>query len=308
MMDIIALAQRWPIGKVKKVERYAQGQHNQTFKVDAERGEYSLRIYNYKKPHQIEFEISLLNLLKGLPVPQLVALANGKYIAKIDRKYAIMYRFLPGAHLQGFTSEQLQDVGRFIGKFQVRGKRFYWNKPRYHFYDLPDAKIKRFEEISRKSKLPYLEYLASIIIELKENRLSSTLPQGPIHVDIKPENVLFDKGKLSGIIDFDNSYIGPLLLDLAKSMVWFGTRNKRFYADDALQIYRGYVQERKLTKEEYVQLYKAIKFAFLSHIFVDYYMRAMKKTSKKYFEFIINDLYVAYKTLRMTEREFYKLL
>ena len=306
-MNIIALAQRWSIGKVIHIERYPQGQHNQTYKVDAEKGMFSLRIYNYKKPPQINFEVSLLNVLKGLPVPQLVARSDGKYSAKTGQKYAILYHFLPGGHLNHFTATQLQEVGRFIGQFHTRGQKFQWNKPRYQFYDLPDAKIRKFEFISRKNKVPHLEYLPTIIKELKENRLSSALPQGPIHVDIKPENALFYREKMSGIIDFDNSYIGPLLLDLAKSMVWFGTRNKRFHVNDALNIYYGYIQERKLTEQEHAQLYKAIKFAFLSHIFVDYYMRAMRKTSKEYFEFIINDLYAAYQTFAMTEGEFYSL-
>ena len=56
------------------------------------------------------------------------------------------------------------------------------------------------------------------------------------------------------------------------------------------------------------ECHKALKFAFLSHIFVDYYMRAIKATSKEYFDFIINDLYTAYKTVVLCKTEFYELL
>ncbi len=307
-MDLAALVSQWTIGKVIKIQRYSQGQHNQTYYVETERGKYSLRIYNYKKPNQINFEVSLLKALKGLPIPEPLALSNRKYLLKVGKKYALLYRYLPGEHLQAFTERQLRGVGAVIGKFHRKSKKFHWTQPRYQFYHLPNSKIKKFELISKRAGIPYLRYLPSIIRELKASRLSSDLPQGPIHVDIKPENTLFYKGQLSGIIDFDNSYVGPFLLDLAKSMVWFGTRNKKFHVANAIAIYRGYIQERALTPLEFRELYQALKFAFLSHIFVDYYMRAINATSKEYFTFIIHDLYAAYKTFTLREDEFYTLL
>ena len=65
--------------------------------------------------------------------------------------------------------------------------------------------------------------------------------------------------------------------------------------------------ERKLIDLEYNELYKAIKFAFLSHIFVDYYMRATKVTSEEYFNFIIDDLYKSYLDFSIDKEGFYAL-
>ena len=280
--------------------------HNKTFCIITSQGTYSLRVYNYKKSDQITFECALLQHLKGLPVPQLVKFGK-KYTTMIDGKHAILYQYIPGKQLQSFTSHQLHAVGIFLARFHNRGKTFVWRKPRYKFYDLPDKKIMKFASIARKAHAPYLAYLPEIIKDLKANRLFPSLPEGPIHVDVKPENVLFYKGKLSGVLDFDNSYIGPYLLDLAKSMVWFGTKRKRFDIKAALHIYRGYSFVRKLTIKEHRELYKAIKFAFLSHVFVDYYMYAIRATTKKYFDFIVNELYVTYKAFTMDEEEFYSI-
>lgn len=291
------------LGKLLHVKRYSSGQHNQTFKVITTEGIFSLRVYNYKKPSKISFEIALLNTLHGLPVPQLRKIGNN-YYALLGKKCAIVYNYLPGSSLKIFTKRQLEEVGSFIAQLQKRGKTFHWNKKRYKFYHLPDDKIRHFVRIVEKAKLPHRAYLPRIVKELKENRLSNRLPEGPIHVDIKPENTLFYNGRLSGIIDFDNSYIGPSLLDLAKSMVWFGTRNKRFDVASALQVYTGYRKKKRLTRLEHAELYKAVKFAFLSHIFVDYYMRAIKVTSARYFDFIIHNLYAAYKSFTMTEANF----
>jgi len=305
-MRLAGLTHLLPIGRIHRVSRYPQGQHNQTFKVEAEKGVFSFRVYRYKKPSSINFEIALLTTLHGLPVPRLVKLGKG-CLLRWKGEHCILYRYLQGTHLRSFSPRQLEEVGRFIADFHNRGRRFRWRKPRYRFYHLPDSKINRFTAIARRARVPYLKHLPSIITALKANRLSKALPRGPIHVDIKPENVLFHHGRLSGVLDFDNAYLGPLLLDLAKAMVWFGTKNRRFDVEAARSIYYGYRKKRRLTPQEHASLYKAVKFAFLSHIFVDYYMRAIKATSREYFAFIINDLYASYRTFTMAEKEFYRL-
>ncbi len=305
-MNLAELTSLLPIGKIHRVSRYPQGQHNQTFKVEAEKGVFSFRVYQYKKPSSISFEIALLTTLHGLPVPRPVKLGKG-CLLRWKGKYCILYHYLPGAHLRSFSPRQLAEVGGFIADFHNKGKRFRWRKPRYQFYHLPDSKIKRFAAIARRARVPYLQHLPIIIKELRENRLRTTLPRGPIHVDIKPENVLFYHGRLSGVLDFDNAYIGPSLLDLAKAMVWFGTKRRRFDVEAARSVYAGYTKKRRLTPQEYAELYKAVKFAFLSHIFVDYYMRAIKATSKTYFDFIVKGLYASYLTFTMAEKEFYRL-
>src|SRR3989338_4909244 len=155
-MDLAGLASQWPIGKVIKMKRYPQGQHNQTYHVETEQGKYSLRVYNYKKPSQIDFEVSLLKVLKGLPTPQPLALSNRKYILKIGKKYVLLYHYLPGEHLHQFTSEQLREVGTFTAKFHLQGQHLHWTKPRYKFYHLPDSKIKMFNSISTKAGVPHL--------------------------------------------------------------------------------------------------------------------------------------------------------
>ncbi len=291
------------IGTITSMTRYAKGQHNQTFKVVTDKSVFTLRLYKYKKLPDIKFEIALLNLLRGLPVPKLVK-RNKRYYTQIDGKYAILYTFIPGTHLQTYTTKQLKEVGGFLAKFHTRGEKFIWRKPRYKFYNLPDSKIKRFAALAKRAHVPFLKILPSIICELRENRLHPELPQGPIHVDVKPENVLFDNGKLSGVLDFDNSYIGPYLLDLAKAMVWFGTRKKKFHLRDAAMVYKGYVRKRKLSTLEHNEFYKAVKFAFLSHVFVDYYMYAIRATTKEYFDFIVNELYKAYRSFTLTKEEF----
>ena len=302
-MELSSFVSSLGLGKTQHIEQYIKGQHNQTYKVTSDKGIFSLRVYTYKKSEEIQFELAVLKKLKDLPVPHILSL-RGKTLHNYNAKYALVYAYLPGESLQHFTSEQLKQVGIFLAQFHTHCRSFVWSKPRYQFYNLPDWKINKFTSFCKEKNIDYLEYLPNIISDLKSNRLHLKLPKGPIHVDVKPENVLFYKGKLSGVLDFDNAFIGPFLLDLAKSIVWFGTQNKKFSFHSVSALYQGYISIRLFTALEKQEFYKAIKFAFLSHIFVDYYMYATGATTREYFDFIVNDLYAAYKTFTMTKKEF----
>ena len=295
------------MGNSQSIQRYKKGQRNDTYKVVSDKGDFSLRIYNFKKQSEIEFEVAVLACLKDLKVPRLVMLNQG-FIENFNDKHAIVYDYLPGEELELFTPDQLRDIGAFIGEFHNRCANFVWKKKREQFYNMPDGKIEKYARACQEARVPYLDLLPQLIKELKANRLSRKLPQGPIHVDIKPENVLFHNGKLSGILDFDNSFIGPFILDLAKSMVWFGTQNKKFTLESTIPLYTGYASKRILNQLEKEELYKAIKFAFLSHVFVDYYMRSIGGISQDYFEFMVTYFYAAYNTFGITKEEFDRLL
>ncbi len=305
MMQLQNFLETLWIKNISRIQKFTAWQHNDSYKVESGGKTYSVRVYNYKKPSQIRFELEILKKLKNTGLTPCVLTFWWKSLHKFWKKYLIVYEYLPWESIKSFTPQQLQEVGKFIWEYHRACKNFSWGKYRYQFYHLPDSKIQQFTEVSKKAKLKYLEFLPKIIQELKENRLPKSLPRWPIHVDIKPENVLFYHWKLSWVLDFDNAFMWPFLLDIAKSMVWFGTRDKQFSLDDAKNIFRGYTQVRTLSNEEQTYLYRAIKFAFLSHIFVDYYMRAVEKTTQEYFESIIHDLYASYKTFTVSEKDFY---
>ena len=158
-----------------------------------------------------------------------------------------------------------------------------------NFYDLPLAKIQRIKHEILASDIPYKEKIDDIAKELEAVSLNSHLPSGPIHVDVKPDNVLFEGDILSGVLDFDNAYIGPFILDVAKSMIWFGLEGKKFGFEKSVAICKGYEKIRPLTELEKKELVNVIRFAFFSHVFIDYSMYVNGKTELPYFEFIVKD-------------------
>lgn len=295
------------LGRIRRYRRFRVGQANKTYLVTTSSGRYCVRVYQHKAPDEIAFELALLNHLSNLPAPRLQPIGK-RYYGTIDGRPATVYDYIEGAQLRVFSERQLFEVGRWLARFHVRGLTFKWPGRRFRFYDLPPRRIKRVVRLAKQRRLPHRRLLPRLVYDLRRYAPPPSLPQGPIHVDVKPENVLFNHGHLSGVLDFDNSYIGPYLLDVATSMVWFGVRRARFDLRPATALYRGYTSVRRLTKPEYRHLYRLLRYKFVSHVFVDYYMRAAKVTTASYFLWVVRNIYSAYKHFDISSEQFYSFL
>ena len=260
---------------------------------------------------KIVADLELLECLidGNLQVPKVVSV-SGKEVNTVGNYNTIVYNFIPGSHITRFSNDQLRQVGRFLGKFHTIGSKCDWRQQKEKFYNLPPLRIKKIVKLSKGANIEpkKIDLLLKLTKELNKFAIPKDLQEGPIHVDVKPDNVLFNKAKISGVIDFDNAYIGPFILDLAKAMVWFGRSGGNFKHERLRSLYKGYVEARTMTSREYEYLYNAVNFAFLSHIIVDYYMYAIGKTSSKYFSFITGEFFDSYKSFKLKKEQFYKLI
>lgn len=295
------------MGTATRVRAFSAGAINDSFYVRTRTGNYVLRVYKRKADHEIGFELALLSHMKRLPIPQVVRV-NGKEITNVGSSSAIVYRYIPGKTLARHTKSEREQVGRFLARFHKRAKGFWYHGKRDALYDFSEQKVQQFSRAVRAARVPHRERFLVVADDIRRYQLDRKLPRGPIHADVKPDNVLFQNRKLSGVIDFDNAYIGPYILDLAKSMAWFGLNGGMFSKAQAADVYRGYISERKLTPLEYAELHRAVLFAFASHLFVDFYMRAVKGIPHKYFTFLMRDFWSAYQSLTLTPKEFYASL
>ena len=105
-------------------------------------------------------------------------------------------------------------VGAFLGDFHVQASEIQCPMHRFEFYNLPDETIEKYMKCINDSDVPYRELLPKIIRELKENGVSHENPTGPIHVDFGPKNTLWKDGRIAAVLDFDNAYSGPYILDI----------------------------------------------------------------------------------------------
>lgn len=292
-----------PLGKILTCEHFNKGFQNTIYLLTTTKGVYCLRVYGRADEKHISYELAVLDRLRGLAVPQPIKI-NGSYLFKINGKWAIVYAYLQGATLKEVQDKHLDQIGEFLGEMHNKLAGFSWKKRRFAFYTISDYRIKTYSAAVRKAGIPYLEQLPAVVKDLRANQLDPKLPKGAIHVDLSPNNTLEHDGNISGVVDFDNGHVGPMILDLGKTVMFYAKGKGTFDAAKARRIIKAYEQVRPLSRLEKQQMAKAIRFAFLSHIFMDYYMFAIKVTPRSYFDWIVNDLYKAYQQFTMDEKAF----
>ncbi|MDD5489487.1 MAG: phosphotransferase [Candidatus Moranbacteria bacterium] len=226
-----------------------------------------------KSKESLQYEIDLLNVVKGLPVPVYRSSLCGNFIEKFGRDWVTVYDFIPGKSPRRITAQMALELGKFLGEFHKRGRKFKEDlKSRRRFYDLNPKVVKKMNPFARSQKNSVLKSVVERIKKgVEENRPSSKLPRGPIHVDIGHANELFQGNKLTGIIDFGNFYIDTLMIDVGKTVMWNCCPNKKINPQLLKEFIAGYNSRRKLNKDERAYLKKAVLFAIYSHIWVDLY-------------------------------------
>ncbi len=287
------LAAQYKIGHIKRLDYIRGGFQTPKVIVTTEKGKFvisSNRISNQrgdiigKSKRSLEYELDLLRILKNLPVPHFLKDKRGKYIIDFRGSAVTIDQFIPGKQPKSITTRKAYRIGKFLGDFHNIGKRF--NKKlagRRRFYDLAPAVMRKMDFYVRKQKNPALR---SVTAEVKrgviENMIPKTLPTGPIHVDIKPENELFISDTLTGILDFGNFYVGPYMIDIGKTIMWNCIEKRKLDRKLIRAFLRGYESKRKLTTTEREYLKKSILFAIYSHIWVDLYHVPLRYVPESY--------------------------
>lgn len=310
---LIAVLKKYGVRGVRSIERLKEGFANRLYQVTTKnQGSYVLKIVIRNNPKRVQYEVTLLNFLQDLPTPKPMLALDGTYLKDYGKNKVMLYPFLPGTQQQRFSKKMLYQIGEFLGKLHLQTRRFRSNTKRIEYYSLSPQGITHMKKqiaksLQDKEILAANEYMAK---HIPKHLLPPNLPSGAMHIDLKPENTLFLRGKLTGVVDFDNSYNGPLVLDLAKAMQWFATKNGTFYIKRARLIYQGYITQRKLSKLEEQWLFSAIHFSFLSHVFVDTYYLAKHEMGlpKRYIIWLIKNMIRAEKHFALDPETFKEML
>lgn len=121
------------------------------------------------------------------------------------------------------------------------------------------------------------------LYELPFNPHSATIPWGPVHLDIHDENILFENGKISSLLDWEELSLGSLLLDLAFVILNWSTRNGHWDMHLGELAIKAYESRRLLNKKERTLLWS---YVLIGGMFYVYYMIS------RFYEYEINAKYI----------------
>ena len=295
------IANLFELGKLERITYFRQGYQTPKVALTTPKGEFIVGKHNLSSKKVVVadmkivpriallHEIDLLAHLKRLPVPHYLPSKRGKHLENFKGYAVSVYRFLPGRHPRKITPKMAYELGGFVGEFHKLGSKFRRRmKGRRRFYDLSPKVMTLMYRYAKRQTHPELK---AVVEEVKRgvenNRLPKGLPRGPIHVDIKPDNELFVGEKLTGVIDFGNTYVDSLVFDVGKTIMWNCVNKGRL--DKALirKFLEGYSKTRELSKKEWYYLKQSTLSAIYSHIWVDLYHVPIRYVPESYTLFLV---------------------
>ena len=195
----------------------------------------------------------------GIPTAVPIRLANGGLIAERDGMAWTLLPFIEGGML-GTDENSLKSLGETIARLhQIPVVDCFPDD-----YRMGWSLFEEMFEIADDTNT-WSDFLFALKEESESlrNQIPDGLPQGILHGDVFPDNVI-GEGSVAAILDLEEAFIGPCAFDLMMAFVGFG------WNEDGPLTYRwnalleGYESVRQLTQDERFALPALHRYATLS--------------------------------------------
>lgn len=215
------LVKPYGLGKLLKVTGVPAGSVNTHYLLETSKGKFFLKIDEVKSESEARRELDLLLFLHtaGFPCPKPCIDRQGRYLHNYDSKIVSISPYLSGKALPeaGLTLAHLEQTGRTLAILHLAGQGYTQEiENRFRF----ERVMMLYQEV--KAQLPpYRRHLVHILddeVAYQQEFLENNLPKGVIHGDLFADNLLFRRGKLIGVLDFEAACQGKFVYDLATAV------------------------------------------------------------------------------------------
>jgi homoserine kinase type II len=205
--------QHYSIGTLVSFEGIAAGIENTNYFVTTTQGRHVLTLFEKLKAHELPFYLNLQDHLasRGVPCPRPVPDRSGGFLGELNGKPAALVGFLPGKDVVAPAPDQCAQAGALLAAIHAAGGSYAgrMDNPRG-----PDWWTAVAPEMAPFLGNEEAALLKDEIVFQAHHRFGE-LPRGAIHADLFRDNVLFERGRLSGVIDFYFACTDALLYDVA---------------------------------------------------------------------------------------------
>lgn len=241
---------------LRSFEGIAQGVSNTNYHVFTQDERYVLTIF---EAHRVNYDdlpfffayAAHLNA-KGVSCPQALLNKDGSPVTYIQGKAAALIEFLPGKDIpRGETSaDHCAQAGGFLARMHLAVEDFPQTRVNDWGVASYPARIEKMAAQIQDFDRDVYEQLQTALPQF-EALLSLGFPQGVCHLDLFPDNVFFDSGRVSAMIDMYFAASEWLLLDLAITMnAWCLRKNGTLDLASAQAFLAAYRAERLLSQAE----------------------------------------------------------
>jgi homoserine kinase type II len=254
-VELIDIAGAFGLGRVVAHRPVSAGTINSNFDVETEQGRYFVRVNEGKAEADVAWEARLVRALAeaGVATVPPVLAGDGRPYAPLagTRKWVSVFPWRGGRHREASEIDEAcaREVGATLARFHTAALALPAAWRRGSIYDSEHLSV-RYERIAKQVD-PALagaievlgEELAMIAAEAPRRRRAA---YGMIHGDLFRDNVLWEGGEVTAILDFEQASGGSLAYDLAVAVndwCWDGVPRLEL----AAALVAGYDGVRKLS-------------------------------------------------------------
>jgi homoserine kinase type II len=244
---------QYEIGELLSYKGIAEGVENSNFLLHTTTGSFFLTLYEKRVAMaDLPFFLGLMGHLAshGINCPQPVKKRSGETLGTLAGRPAAIIDFLEGVWPRKPNTAHCAAVGQVLAKMHLAGRDFPMKRANAlsvsGWQPLFDQAASRADTLQQG-----LRQLMSDELDHLERTWPNNLPEGVIHADAFPDNVLFLGERLSGLIDFYFACNDILAYDVAICLnAWCFEPDHSFNVTKARAFLNAYGRERKLSEAE----------------------------------------------------------
>jgi homoserine kinase type II len=256
--DVVAFLAQYDVGELESFEGIAEGVSNTNYLIKTTYQTLILTLFEKAVDiADLPYFTSLMGWwhARGIICPKPIPMKNGRILSALREKPALMVSFLEGSGVARITTEHMLQLGKLVADMHLAGMDYPHSRANALSLSGWEAIIDTMGERADEITPDLRQLLRDEYFYLSEH-WPQGLPSGPIHADLFPDNVFFNKnfGKaptLSGVIDFYYACNDAWAYDLAICVnAWCFDDRHRFVPERAQALMHAYMQVRSLTPEE----------------------------------------------------------
>lgn len=201
------------VGRLVDARGIEAGVQNSNYFLTTTLGRYVLTLFESVPRVELPFYLNLMAHLArhGLPVPAPIANRDNEYLATLAGRPAVMVTRLAGRSEMAPSADHCAQLGAMLAGLHLAGTSYgrRQDNPRGAAWrEATAAGVRGFLPVEEQA-------LLDAALDAARTLDALALPRGVIHADLFRDNVLWEEGRIGGVLDFYFACTDVLLLDVA---------------------------------------------------------------------------------------------
>ena len=240
----------YQVGELESFAGISAGIENTNYFVDSKTGaRFVLTIFEHHSFEEMQYFLNLMHHLAehGVPSANPVADRQGDYLRMLKDKPAALVERLSGGSIEKTSLAHCSQIGTALGKLHSAGMSFTTNMPNPRGPQwCKQTAIKVLSKLSEQDQT-----ILQNEIVFQHDQRNAAIPRGVVHADLFRDNALWNRDRLSGIIDFYYACTDVLLYDIAVTVNdWCCKPDYSLDQEKVVTLLQHYHQQRALSDNE----------------------------------------------------------